>query len=70
MKSIIKENTPPRNLTEEKLTALIEYIEFTQDFFDQLRNVSADVSTGYAINSTISASNDIIISGQGCFSSN
>ncbi|WP_027363939.1 DUF342 domain-containing protein [Desulfotruncus alcoholivorax] len=65
----IKENIPPRDLSQEKLKILMEYIKFAQDFFEQIKNYSADVKVDYCANSTISSSRDVHISGQGCFSS-
>lgn len=63
----IKENIPPRNLTQEKLQTLIEQVNFAREFIEQTRNISADVRLNYAFNSTITASNDVHISGKGCF---
>lgn len=66
---MIKENIPPRNLTLGKIETLIEYVEFARDFFKEMRNSSADVNIGYAVNSIISATGNVCISEQGCFSS-
>ncbi len=64
---MIKKQIPPRNLTENKLKILIDYVELAKDFFAQLSNVSADVHVDYAFNGVIAATNDVHIAGQGCF---
>jgi len=66
---MIKDQVPPRNLTQNKLKVLLNYVEMAQSFFSQLSNVPADVQVNYAFNSVIAATNDVHIAGQGCFNS-
>lgn len=66
---MLKEHLPPRNLTIEKLDKLIEYIEFAQEFFEQVLDGSADLYANYVLNSIISATGNVHIASQGCFSS-
>lgn len=66
---MLKEHQPPRNLTIEKLDKLIEYIEFAQEFFEQVLDGSADLYANYVLNSIISATGNVHIASQGCFSS-
>lgn len=63
----IKENIPPRNLTQEKLQTLTENIRFACEFIEQARNTVADVELRDVFNSTITASNNVHILGKGCF---
>jgi len=66
---MIKENIPPRNLTLDKLQVLINQMQFAEEFFGQMQGFCGDVDIGYVFNSSVSASGDVQISGQGSFGS-